>query len=169
MKAIALIYKDITELKRAQVNLIQSEKQATLGVIAGSIGHELNNIVGGLMVYAQLLKEKPDDLERSTQVANLFCEKLETISLHAKNLLSLSKPVQPEMSHLDIEMVLRKTTDTLMISGVLKRFELEYKIDADLPILCADLNLIEQVIRNLEINSAASHGLRRSVDDWAHI
>ncbi|MBN1348882.1 PAS domain S-box protein [candidate division KSB1 bacterium] len=158
VKSIALIYKDITELQRAQENLIQSEKQATLGVIAGSIGHELNNIVGGLMVYAQLLKEKPDDTERSKQVANLFCEKLETISIHAKNLLSLSKPVKPEMSYLAIEDVLKQTTETLVISGVLKRFEISYEIRNDLPALCADRNLLEQVIRNLEINAAQAMG-----------
>lgn len=158
VKTAALIYKDITELKKAQETLIQSEKQATLGVIAGNIGHELNNLVTGLMIYARLLKEKPDDVERAIQVANLFNEKLETISLYGKNLLSLSKPAKLEMSTLELETVLKETTETLIISGVLKRFEIIYKIDTNLPAVCADRNLLEQAIRNLEINSAQAMG-----------
>ncbi len=154
VNSICLIYKDITELKKAQENLRQSEKQATLGVIAGSIGHELNNIVGGMLLYSQLIRENPGDTAAVKKYSEILCEYLTTISMHAKNLLSLSKPVQPEIKEINIIELLEATTETLILSGVLKNFQIEKQFNPGLPAIKGDINLLEQVIRNLEINSA---------------
>ena len=54
--AISLMYKDVSQLKTAQLQLIQTEKQAALGLIAGSIGHELNNAVSEMLIYTSLIK-----------------------------------------------------------------------------------------------------------------
>lgn len=156
---ICLIYKDITDLKKAQVNLLQSEKQATLGIIAGSIGHELNNLVGGMMIYTHMLRDNPEDVTQVRDFANILCEQLTSISVHAKNLLSLGKPVKPQIKKLDIIKLLKETTETLKISGLLKRFEIVSEFETDLPLVQGDPHLLEQAIRNLEINSA--HALEK--------
>ncbi|MCK5739377.1 PAS domain S-box protein [bacterium] len=156
--SLCLIYNDITALKGAQDDLLQSEKQATLGVIAGSIGHEQNNLVGALMMHAHLLREDPEDLEQVQLTADMFCEYLVTISMHAKNLLSLSKPVQPQIQEIDLVDVLDATTETLRLSGILKRCLIIKKYDKNLPPIRADRHLLEQVIRNLEINAAHAMG-----------
>ncbi|MBN2088301.1 PAS domain S-box protein [candidate division KSB1 bacterium] len=154
VNSICLIYKDITELKKAQENLLQSEKQATLGIIAGSIGHELNNIIGGMLLYSQLIRENPGEAESVKKYSEILCEYLTTISMHAKNLLSLSKPVKPEIKEVNIIELLEATTETLILSGVLKNFQIEKQFNPNLPAIKGDINLLEQVIRNLEINSA---------------
>ncbi|MCR4440425.1 MAG: PAS domain S-box protein [bacterium] len=151
---VSLIYKDITEQKRAQEQLIQSEKQATLGVIAGSIGHELNNLVSGLLVETQLLLRRADNPEEGRKIGQRLLTHLEKVALHGRNLLSLSKPARPQLQSMDLTEVLADTTDTLVLSGVLKRFRIEKHFAPNLPAVCGDRNQIEQVIRNLEINAA---------------
>ncbi len=151
---VSLIYKDITEQKRAQEQLIQSEKQATLGVIAGSIGHELNNLVSGLLVEAQLLLRRAENPEEVRKIGQRILTHLEKVALHGRNLLSLSKPMRPQLQTMDLREVLEDTTDTLVLSGVLKRFRIEKKFADGLPPVCGDRSQIEQVIRNLEINAA---------------
>ncbi len=155
---ISLIYKDITELQQAQEKLIISEKQATLGVIAGSIGHELNNIVGGLLVEAHLLLKRAENAQEVKKIAERFLSYLEKVALHGRNLLSLSKPSKPQLKEIDLNEVLRTTTETLILSGVLKHFTVETDLGTDLPPVCADRGQIEQVIRNLEINAAHAMG-----------
>jgi len=95
VEEVSLIYKDITDLKQAHEQLLRTEKQATLGIIAGSIGHELNNLVGGLLLHARLLKEVEEEPEKVREIADLFCANLEKVALHGKNLLSLSRPTKP--------------------------------------------------------------------------
>ncbi len=152
--AASIMYKDITELKRAHEQLVQTEKQATLGVIAGNIGHELNNLIGGLMLHAKLLQQYVDNPSRVSQVAELILSNLEKIALHGKNLLSLSRPTKPRFEPLDLNQVLLETTETLELTGVLKHFEIEKNLCDEICLVHGDRNLLEQVIRNLEINAA---------------
>ena len=152
--AMSLIYKDVTEEHNAQARLLQSEKQATLGVIAGSIGHELNNLVSGMLVDAHLLKKRTDDDSELQKFTQRILTHLETVAMHGRNLLSLSKPTRPKMENVDVSKKLEKTTETLKLSGVLKHFTVESNYNSDLPIVIGDCNQIEQAIRNLEINAA---------------
>jgi PAS domain S-box-containing protein len=154
VEAASIMYKDITELKRAHEQLVQTEKQATLGVIAGNIGHELNNLIGGLMLHAKLLQQYVDNPAKVSQVAELILSNLAKIALHGKNLLSLSRPTKPRFEPLDLNQVLLETTETLELTGVLKHFEIEKNLCDEICMVHGDRNLLEQVIRNLEINAA---------------
>ncbi len=151
---VSLMYKDITELKQAHEQLLQTEKQATLGIIAGSIGHELNNLVGGLLVHAKLLQQNYDKPERVKETVDIFLTHLEKVALHGKNLLSLSRPTKPRFEPLDLNSVLLDVTETLVLSGVLKHHRVEKHLSPLNGYINGDRHLLEQVIRNLEINSA---------------
>ncbi|HPI73661.1 MAG TPA: PAS domain S-box protein, partial [bacterium] len=109
VEAVTLMYKDISELKKAHEQLLRTEKQATLGVIAGSIGHELNNLVGGLLIHARLLQQSSDQPEKVKSIAETFAANLEKVALHGRNLLSLSRPTKPRFEPLDLNAVLDET------------------------------------------------------------
>ncbi len=158
VEAVSLMYKDITELKQAHEQLVQTEKQATLGVIAGSIGHELNNLVGGILVQAKLLQSHYENPDRVRQTNELVLTNLEKIALHAKNLLSLSRPTKPAFEALDLNRILDETTSTLVMSGVLKHYKIERRLTEQKKYVYGDRHLLEQVFRNLEINAA--HAMR---------
>ena len=154
LQEVSLMYKDITQLKKAHEQLVQTEKQATLGVIAGSIGHELNNLIGGLLVHTKLLqtfKDKPDKVQ---EIAELILTTLEKVALHGKNLLSLSRPSKPRFEPLNLNNIINDTTETLILSGVLKQFKINKNLCDCIELVYGDRHLIEQVVRNLEINSA---------------
>jgi two-component system, NtrC family, sensor kinase len=154
VEAVTLMYKDITELKQAHEQLLRTEKQATLGIIAGSIGHELNNLVGGLLIHARLLQQQAEKPEKVKAIAEIFATNLEKVALHGKNLLSLSRPTKPRFEPLDLNTVLNETTETLILTGVLKHFKIEKELCHNCGYIYGDRNLLEQVIRNLEINAA---------------
>lgn len=54
------IYQDVTEQKNIETQIIEKTKLTDLGILAGSLAHELNNPLGGIITFLQLLK---DDLE----------------------------------------------------------------------------------------------------------
>lgn len=154
VEAVSLMYKDITELKLAHEQLLRTEKQATLGIIAGSIGHELNNLVGGLVLQANLLRINFDKPDKVKEIASVFITNLEKVAIHGKNLLSLSRPTKPRFEPLDLNSVLTETTETLLLTGVLKHFKVESDFCKSNGYVYGDRNLLEQVIRNIEINAA---------------
>ncbi len=50
--------RDITERKQIQQRLIQAQKMESVGTLAGGIAHEFNNILGGIMGYAEITQYK---------------------------------------------------------------------------------------------------------------
>lgn len=54
------IYRDRTEAKRLQSQLMQSEKLASIGLLAGGVAHEINNPLGGILIFSQMLLREMD-------------------------------------------------------------------------------------------------------------
>lgn len=154
------IIRDISERRAIQAQLIEAEKQSTVSIISGSIGHELNNAISGLMGYSELLMMRPDDSEVAKKCAEIVSSQSQRLKMHAHNLLSLSKPREPEMKAVNINHVIARVTELLFESGVLKLFTISKNIDSALPPVLGDEILLEQVIRNLEINAAHAMGHR---------
>lgn len=154
VEAVSIMYKDISELKQTHNQLLQTEKQATLGIIAGSIGHELNNLVGGMLIHARLIKENYSKPDKIIEYNEYILTNLEKVAVHGKNLLSLSSPSRPQLEPIDLNMVLQQTTETLILSGVLKYVTIKTNLHKPAQPVYGDRNLLEQVIRNLEINAA---------------
>ena len=152
------IIRDISERKAIQEQLLNAEKQASVGIIAGSIGHEINNINTSLIGYSELLMGDPDDNELAKECAEIFSSQAQRLNLHGNNLLSLSKPRKLEMKPIALNSFIDKVTEMLFVSGVLKTYSIIKKYSEGLPTILGDEMLLEQVIRNLEINAAHAMG-----------
>ncbi len=152
------IVRDISERKAMIEQLINAEKQASISMVAGSIGHELNNAITGLVGYVELLKAKPDDRELTLKCLEVFNTESQRLTLHARNLLSLSKPRKPRMDLVYINKLLNKVTELLFTSGLLKFYSIVKDYSENLLPVLGDEMLIEQVIRNIEINAAHAMG-----------
>ncbi len=151
---VTAVIRDISERKAMQTELIEGEKRATVALVAGSIGHELKNVATALLGYAGFLKESPGDRELAEESAGVFDRETQRLTIHAANLLALSKPQAPEKKPVSVECLLDRVTEVLRTSGVLKAFTIKKEYTESLPEVPGDAMQLEQVIRNLEINAA---------------
>jgi two-component system NtrC family sensor kinase len=63
--SVVCVHRDITDEERLQQKLYLSQKMAALGELAGSVAHEINNPLGGILAFAQIMKrEVPEDDEK---------------------------------------------------------------------------------------------------------
>ncbi|MGE0172419.1 MAG: nitrogen regulation protein NR(II) [Oligoflexales bacterium] len=80
------VYRDRTEAKQMQDKLLQSEKLASIGLLAGGIAHEINNPLGGILIFSQMLLRELDknsshyqdvvEIENATQRCKQIVESL---------------------------------------------------------------------------------------------
>ena len=157
-RIITEIIRDISERKAMQAQLIEAEKTATVSLIAGSIGHELNNVVTSLKGFAELLQKTPDDKQLAEECAGIFHTESQRLQTHARNLLTIGQPKKPEMKLLSLDSLIDRVTELLKVSGLLKPFVITKNYSVGLPLILADEMQLEQVIRNLEINAAHAMG-----------
>jgi signal transduction histidine kinase len=147
------------ELKSTQEQLIQSARLASLGKLAATIAHEINNPLAGVLNYIKLLirifQKDPLPLDRLEDIRAFLSimEKETTRSGEiVKNLLSFSRPsvVRLEATPINdiIEQALNILTHKIEISGV----QLERDLGANLPPVICDFKQIQQALMNIIIN-----------------
>jgi len=148
---------DITKRKQTEEELIQTEKMVSLGQLAASVVHEVNNPLAGIMVYIKLFlkKYKENKLQdEKTEGQLLKMEKeLDRTTRIIRNLLTFSRQSEPSMSPVEINKVIDAAMPLVENQINLEKIALEKNLDADLPPVQADFDKIQQVLINIMLNA----------------
>lgn len=140
------------EMKLAHEKLLQSEKLATLGVLASSVAHRINNPLGGLFNCVRLLQRQGDDPLFRKNYLELILEGLESIGKTVGQLLYTAGRRDGEEKRSEVAEVLARVLRFLDYR--LKKQDIVYiqKVDAGLVIPVAPHDL-EEMFLNTMLNS----------------
>lgn len=142
------------ELTKMHAQLVQSEKLASLGKLSASIAHEINNPLGGILIYSHLLLEDTD--KKSPYYENLKKIVQETTRCKdiVKGLLEFARPKEPEKSSVKINMILDKSLSIMDNQTLFHNIRLKKRYSSHLPKIVADSNQLQQVFMNIILNAA---------------
>lgn len=150
-------YHDVTEEKILQRKLIQSEKMAAIGMLAGGVAHEINNPLAGIMAFAQLLKKDmpPDSMALSDlneiEEAARRCKKI------VEDLLLFSRPHREgDLSSLSLDREIEKVLPLVRLDLRHRQQTLKVDQEEDLPLVWGNGARLQQVFLNLIYNAAQS-------------
>lgn len=146
------------EIRRMQTHLIQQEKLASLGKLAAGIAHEINNPLGGILIYSHLLLE--DITEKNVMYDNLNKIVKETTRCKdiVRGLLQFARPKDPEMIQSDINEILEESLSIMEGQILFQNIDLNKQYSYDLPKIVADSSQLQQVFMNIILNAAEAMG-----------
>jgi signal transduction histidine kinase len=158
--AAHLRIKQLSEERRSMdEHLMEREKLSTLGLLVSGVAHDLNNPLGGISGYAQLLLEEETEPDKRASLDRILID-VKRCNRIVSDLLSFARRHSPECAEVDLAEVLTRTVGMrerhLLIAGVTPIVELQ----PDLPYLFGDEHQLQQVFVNLLIN--AEHALREA-------
>jgi two-component system, NtrC family, sensor kinase len=153
IEAIHFLAKDISQRKAMERQLLLADKLSSIGQLAAGVAHEVNNPLGMILGYTQLLirgeeagTQRYDDLrtiEKHTRTCKTIVERLLNFAR--------STQTRKEMSHIHglIEEVLGLLRRTLELDAIV----IEKDFDERVPPLLLDREKMRQVFMNLLVNA----------------
>lgn len=149
-------YTDITQGTKLQGQIIQSEKMAALGLLAGNIAHELNNPLTGIKSLAQILIAEVG----AEHVSHSDLQEIEQAALRSeqiiKNLLDFSSLHESKKETVSLRDVVQKTLPFLKTTMRYHRSDIELAEGDDG--IDVEPQLLQQVIFNLVNNACQAMG-----------
>ncbi|MEZ5099808.1 MAG: ATP-binding protein [Thermoleophilia bacterium] len=143
---------DITERKRLEEQLLQSQRLEAVGRLAGGVAHDFNNLLTAIIGSAEfLLDELPDDDPRRVDALEVRAAADRAARLTGQ-LLAFSRKQILEPTVLDLNAVVREV-DRMLGRLIGEDVELVTHLDPCLPTVHADRGQIEQVVLNLVVNA----------------
>jgi signal transduction histidine kinase len=141
----------LEERMRFEEQLMEREKLSTLGLLVSGVAHDLNNPLGGISGYAQLLLEEESQPTRLEALRQIMSE-VQRCNRIVGELLSFSRRRPVEHTDVDVEAVLQSTLALrdrqIHSSGLRARVQ----IDPGLPHLRGDPHQLQQVFLNILVN-----------------
>ncbi|MCF7874528.1 MAG: hypothetical protein K9L87_02225 [Candidatus Omnitrophica bacterium] len=143
-----------SKLKKAQSNLVQSEKLAALGRFASGIAHEVKNPLGVILGGVEFLQRKIVNSDKSIVMA---LEKIKGSTLRAnkivQNLLTFSKPSARKNEVIDLKKLIEETLSLLGYKVSLVNIKIVNEVKHFSQGVIGDKNQIQQVLFNLFLNA----------------
>ena len=151
-----LVCRDVTDRKRMEQQMIQSEKMAAIGELAAGVAHEINNPLDGLLNCILRIKRDPQNERQTKEYLDLMEEALRRIETTVGQLLNFSRQRELALTAVSLNEVVTEVAGLITYSADEKGIRIEKYFQKGLDLIRGDKHLLEQVVLNLALNSIAA-------------
>jgi len=146
------IFRDITERKKMEEQLIVADRLASIGELSSGLAHELNNPLTGIILLSELLlaKDLPDDVREDLKVIDRELQRTAGI---VRNLLTFARKHETEKQAANINSIIEKVLELRAYEQKVSNIEVNTQFAPALPEIMADGFLLQQVFINIIINA----------------
>ena len=150
----AILLKDLESVKTVQSLVSYSAKLAALGRLTSGVAHEVKNPLNAMMIHLDLLKEKLDaptpEVEQSLEVIGSEIRRLDRV---VQGFLRFMRPQELVFKTVDLNALLQSLGALLEVEWQAQGIRLAFDLDAGLPPVGADEELLRQAFLNILQNA----------------
>jgi len=154
------------QLRNAHQKLLQTDRLASLGQLAASVAHEINNPISGVLNLSMLMQRimkgdgiDPGRVPEFRRYLTLISSETGRVGRIVSDLLAFSRRSKPQRTDADLNKLISTTLTLVAHKLKLNNVTAAADLAADLPPVFCDPSQIQQVLVNLALNGAeATHG-----------
>jgi len=146
-----------------QDQLLRSERLAALGQLSAGVSHELDNPVGVILGYAELLEEELRDSTAPKEYAAAILAEAKRCKRIIAGLLDFSRPTRGEVQRIDLRLMISDFLDQLGSQRAFRNINIDFASEEDCCLVEADPDSLRQIFLNLSLNSAQAMGEAGSI------
>jgi two-component system, NtrC family, sensor kinase len=145
--------RDELQKHESESRLLQFEKQASIGKLAGGVAHEINNPLTGILTFTHMLLKNTNLTEEVRADLETIAEETERVRQIVKKLLDFSRQTELQRELTDVNRMVRSTVSLVENQALIKGLDLRFESGEELPRITLDPNQIQSVLLNLIINA----------------
>lgn len=149
---IILSARNITMEKQMMERMQQTERLSSIGKMAAGIAHEINNPLGVIQCYTDLVKDAVKDPETLSDI-DIILKHTRNVQTIVRDLLSLSRPKQVISGKCSINKVISKAIEVFKTQSASKEISVNSYLKNNLPDIKCDAAILEQILTNLWLNA----------------
>jgi PAS domain S-box-containing protein len=157
IRGACVIGRDITDAKRAEEQMRQTQKLESLGIIAGGVAHDFNNLLVGILGNASMALDSLPPADPNKPLMEQIVQSSEDAAHLTRQLLAYAGKGRFLSQKLDLSDTVRKIA-VLIQTSIPRNVTLHMGLSAHLPPVEADPAQLQQVAMNLIINAAEAIG-----------
>jgi len=139
--------------EKLQDQLRHADRLATIGQLSAGVAHELNEPIGSIMGFTQLIKRNPDMPDQ----AQKDIEKIMKASLHAREvirkLMLFARQMPPQKTSVNLNQIIEEGLYFLESRCVKEGIKVVRQLAEDIPEVTADPSQMTQVLVNIIVNA----------------
>jgi PAS domain S-box-containing protein len=149
---LIVILEDVSERRRLEERLRESEKLEAIGRLAGGVAHDFNNLLTAIIGYAQLVADSLDHNDPKAEDVDEIIKAAERSAALTGQLLAFSRKQVLMPAILDVNALVRETA-VLLRRVIGEHIDLITTLAPDLDPVSADRTQLEQIVINLAVNA----------------
>ena len=144
--------RDVTDHKRLEEQLLQSQKMESIGNLAGGIAHDFNNLLGGILGYATFVKRKLSTRDKIYQSIEAIERSAQRAAELTKQLLGFARRGKYQVRPIDCNALIREIV-LILQRTIDPRIAIEVDPDPRLSLIEGDEAQIQQALMNICLNA----------------
>jgi len=145
--------RDERQKAESETKLIQFEKQATIGKLAGGVAHEINNPLTGIFTFTHLLLNRKDLTEDVREDLETISQATERVRKIVKGLLDFSRQTELDRQPTDVNQLVKTAISLVENQALIKGIHLRFEKGDGLPMVTLDQNQMQSVLLNIILNA----------------
>lgn len=141
------------ELEKAQKQIYQAEKLASIGRLASGVAHQVNNPLNGIKSCLYAIQSEPANITQTKEYLELINEGIDNIETVVKKLLGFARQQSTSENFIDINDSILKVISLFELRLKEKQIDVKLKLEKNLDSVKIEYHLFQEVIMNLLLNS----------------
>jgi two-component system NtrC family sensor kinase len=137
----------------AQNQLLQSEKQASIGRLAAGVAHEINNPLTGVLTYTHMLLRRTDIGDEIRSDLQTIAESTERVRKIVKGLLDFSRQTKLDKEPTEVNRLVQSAISLMENQALVRGIGIKFDPGENLPVLILDRSQLQSVLLNMIINA----------------
>ncbi len=164
MEATLLVAREMSEEELLKAEAMRGAQLASIGELAAGVAHEINNPINGIINYAQIILDDPEDKECPDLLTRIIKEGKRVASI-VSNLLDFSRRRDDSPESVSMDKIIHSCLELVNHRFKSDRIILQLSIPENLPLLYCNAQQIQQVVLNILSNGRYALNSRYKQDD----